>query len=80
MNTVTIRDNRRSAHQPHARLNDCKTAAGPGARYVEIEDPRNNTLLCAGYAREDNDTTSLFRAPPFRAGAIRVGFGFGCIV
>lgn len=24
--------------------------------------------------------TSLFRAPPFSAGAIRVGFGFGCIV
>lgn len=63
MNTVTIRDNRRSAHQPHARLADCKTAAGPGARYVEIEDPRNNTLLCAGYAREDNDATRIGTIP-----------------
>ena len=63
MNTVTIRDNRRSAHQPHARLADCKIAAGPGARYVEIEDPRNNTLLCAGYAREDNDATRIGTIP-----------------
>ena len=63
MNDTITHHNEQLSRQSHASLNDFKIAAGPGARYVEIEDPRNNTLLCAGYAREDNDTTRIGTIP-----------------